>query len=58
MIIQDFLRDWSLFERMLNDEENRILAEFRDALLPELMSGNTKSSPRPQASRRSGEGRG
>lgn len=47
MIIQDFLRDWSLFERMLNDEENRILAEFRDALLPELMSGNIKSSPKP-----------
>ena len=23
----------------LNDEENRYLAEFRDALLPELMSG-------------------
>lgn len=42
MIIQDFLRDWSLFERMLNDEENRILAEFRDALLPELMSGKVK----------------
>ena len=23
----------------LNNEENRLLAEFRDALLPELMSG-------------------
>lgn len=46
MIIQDFLRGWSLFERMLNDEENRILAEFRDALLPELMSGNLKLSDR------------
>ncbi|MGN8730026.1 restriction endonuclease subunit S [Hornefia butyriciproducens] len=25
-----------------NDEENRYLAEFRDALLPELMSGQIK----------------
>jgi hypothetical protein len=26
----------------LNNEENRYLAEFRDALLPELMNGNIK----------------
>ena len=26
----------------LNNEENRYLAEFRDALLPELMSGRIK----------------
>lgn len=38
-LIQDFVSEWALVERYLNDEENRILSEFRDALLPELMSG-------------------
>jgi hypothetical protein len=38
-LIQDFIRNWTILERMWNDEENRLLAEFRDALLPELMSG-------------------
>lgn len=35
----DFLRDWNQRIRRLNNEENRYLAEFRDALLPKLMSG-------------------
>jgi hypothetical protein len=30
---------WKQRIMQLNNEENRILAEFRDALLPELMSG-------------------
>ena len=34
-----FLNSWKQCIMYLNDEENRILAEFRDALLPELMSG-------------------
>ena len=38
-IIQLFLTLWKQRMMMLNNEENRILAEFRDALLPELMSG-------------------
>jgi len=38
-IIQLFLTMWKQRIMMLNNEENRILAEFRDALLPELMSG-------------------
>lgn len=42
ILITDFLRSWTQFLRFLNDEENRILAEFRDAILPELMSGKIK----------------
>ena len=38
-IIQLFLTMWKQRMMMLNNEENRILAEFRDALLPDLMSG-------------------
>lgn len=34
-----FIRDWKQYIMALNTEENRILAEFRDALLPDLMSG-------------------
>lgn len=40
ILIQDFIRSWTQFERYLNNEENRLLAEFRDALLQELMTGN------------------
>lgn len=29
-----------------NDEENRLLAEFRDALLPKLMSGEIELEPK------------
>ena len=39
MLIDDFLRGWTQFLRFLNDDENRLLAEFRDALLPKPMSG-------------------
>ena len=39
-LIRLFLSHWKEQIIYLNNEENRILAEFRDALLPELMSGN------------------
>lgn len=38
-LILDFLNVWRHFLMHWNNEENRLLAEFRDALLPELMSG-------------------
>lgn len=38
-LILDFLNHWKQMIMYLNNEENRLLAEFRDALLPELMSG-------------------
>lgn len=38
-LIIDFLNHWKQMIMYLNTEENRLLAEFRDALLPELMSG-------------------
>ena len=34
-----FLQMWKQHIMYLNNEENRLLAEFRDALLPDLMSG-------------------
>lgn len=39
-LILEFLNHWKQMIMYLNDEENRVLAEFRDALLHELMSGN------------------
>lgn len=39
LLIQDFLYAYSQRIRFLNEDENRILAEYRDALLPKLMSG-------------------
>lgn len=39
-LILDFLNHWKQMIIYLNNEENRILAEFRDALLPELMNGS------------------
>lgn len=41
-LILDFLNHWKQMIMYLNTEENRLLAEFRDALLPELMSGRIK----------------
>lgn len=38
-LILDFLNHWKQMIMYLNTEENRILAEFRDALLPDLMNG-------------------
>lgn len=38
-LVLDFLNHWKQMFMYLNNEENRYLAEFRDALLPELMSG-------------------
>lgn len=38
-LIREFLNTWRQWIMYLNTEENRYLAEFRDALLPELMSG-------------------
>lgn len=34
-----FIQQWKQHLMFLNTEENRILAEFRDALIPDLMSG-------------------
>lgn len=39
VILQLFLTMWKQRIMMLNNEENIILAEFRDALLPDLMQG-------------------
>ena len=39
-LIQLFLNHWRQAIIYLNNEENRLLAEFRDALIPELMNGN------------------
>lgn len=39
-LVREFLSHWKQMIMYLNDEENRYLAEFRDALLPELMNGN------------------
>jgi len=38
-ILTMFLTMWKQHIMYLNNEENKILAEFRDALLPDLMSG-------------------
>ena len=38
-LILNFLNHWKQMIIYLNNEENRLLAEFRDALLSELMSG-------------------
>ena len=38
-LIVDFLSRWKQMIMYLNTEENRLLAEFRDALLPELLNG-------------------
>lgn len=38
-LILDFLGHWKQMIMYLNTEENRLLAELRDALLPELMRG-------------------
>lgn len=38
-LILDFLNHWKQMIIYLNNEENRYLAEFRDALLPDLMRG-------------------
>lgn len=38
-ILSLFLQMWKQHIMYLNNEENRILAEYRDALLPELMKG-------------------
>ena len=43
-LIVDFLKGWRQMIMYLNTEENRLLAEFRDALLPELMSGKIQVS--------------
>lgn len=41
-LVMDFLSHWKQMIIHLNSEENRYLAEFRDALLPELMEGKIK----------------
>lgn len=41
-LLIEFLNHWKQYIIYLNNEENRLLAELRDALLPELMSGKIK----------------
>lgn len=43
IMISDFIRSWTQYIRTLNSEANRYLAEFRDALLPDLMSGKIEA---------------
>ena len=43
-LILDFLNHWKQMIIFLNEEENRYLAEFRDALLPKLMNGEISVS--------------
>jgi hypothetical protein len=38
-ILMIFLTMWKQHIMYLNNEENKVLAEFRDALLPDLISG-------------------
>lgn len=38
ILIQDFLQWYGQRIRFLNEEENRLLAEYRDALIPKLMN--------------------
>jgi hypothetical protein len=38
-ILLIFIQTWKQHIMYLNNEENRILAEFRDAILPDIMSG-------------------
>lgn len=41
-LIVEFLNHWKQMIIYLNNEENRLLAEFRDAIIPELMTGKIK----------------
>lgn len=41
-LIIDFLNHWKQMIIYLNNEENRLLAELRDAMIPKLMSGEMK----------------
>jgi hypothetical protein len=43
-LILDFLNHWKQMIIFLNEEENRYLAEFRDALIPKLMNGEINVS--------------
>lgn len=45
-LIIRFLQSWKQWIMYWNDEENRLLAEFRDALLPKLMSGEIELEPK------------
>lgn len=45
-LIIRFLQTWRQWIMYWNDEENRLLAEFRDALLPKLMSGEIEIEPK------------
>ena len=46
-LILDFLSHWKQMIMYLNNEENRVLAELRDALLHDLMSGKIDISGEP-----------
>lgn len=45
-LVLEFLKTWRLMMMHLNNEENRYLAEFRDALLEKLMSGEVELNDR------------
>ena len=47
-LILDFLSHWKQMIMYLNNEENRVLAELRDALLHDLMSGKIDISGEPR----------
>lgn len=47
-LIIDFLNKWKQMIIYLNNEENRYLAEFRDALLPDLLSGKIEVKDEPE----------
>lgn len=47
-LVLGFLSHWKQMIMYLNNEENRVLAEFRDALLHDLMSGKIDISGEPR----------
>lgn len=47
-ILMIFLTMWKQHIMYLNNEENKVLAEFRDALLPDLMSGKVEPQERSE----------
>ena len=47
-LVLEFLSHWKQMIMYLNNEENRVLAEFRDALLHDLMSGKIDISGEPR----------
>ena len=57
-LVLDFLNHWKQMIMYLNNEENYYLAEFRDALLPVLMSGEISFEGYERKRLQSGEAEG